>query len=91
MGMKEIWFRRRKFGWGWEPATWQGWLIFGTWFVLVCMFLLTIDENATPRDVAFTFLLPTALLTAGLIRFCYAYGEKPRWQWGEDLGDPEKK
>jgi hypothetical protein len=21
------WFRRKSFGWGWSPASWQGWLV----------------------------------------------------------------
>jgi hypothetical protein len=24
---KRAWFRRRTFGYGWTPVTWQGWLI----------------------------------------------------------------
>lgn len=86
---REIWFKRRPFGWGWYPSAWQGWVMIGIWLLLDVMFALTIDENSPPREVVFTFLLPVTLLTIALIRVCYAYGEKPRWQWGKDLGDPK--
>ena len=25
--MSELWFRAKRFGWGWAPFTWQGWAI----------------------------------------------------------------
>ncbi|MBP9756972.1 MAG: hypothetical protein KBD06_00040 [Candidatus Pacebacteria bacterium] len=81
---KEIWFKRRRFGWGWEPATWQGWLVLAAYIVAVIAFALTIDENSPPREIAFTFVLPITFLTMGFIRFCYAYGEEPRWSWGNE-------
>ncbi len=86
---KTIWFKRRLYGWGWVPATWQGWAVLVGWLVLDIAFALTIDENSAPNEVIFTFLLPITLLTVTLIRICYATGEKPRWQWGKDLGDPD--
>jgi hypothetical protein len=88
--MKEIWFKRRRFGWGWEPVTWQGWLVVVAYIAADVAFALTIDERSTVTEVLFTFILPITLLTISLIRFCYAYGEKPRWQWGKDLGDPDR-
>ena len=82
---KEIWFKRRRFGWGWVPCTWQGWAVIAAYIAADVAFALTIDNTSTPREVAFTFMLPVTLLTISLIRFCYAYGEEPRWQWGSDV------
>src|SRR3989344_8943214 len=76
------WFRARLYGWGWTPATWQGWLILLIYIVAVVLFALTIDENSPPQEAVFTFILPVLLLTATLLRICYKKGEKPRWQWG---------
>lgn len=80
---KIIWFRRKTYGWGWTPSTWQGWLIIAVYLLLVVAFSLTIDEHSSPRELIFTFALPITLLTATVIRICYARGETPRWQWGE--------
>lgn len=78
----EYWFKRKRYGWGWTPATWQGWLIIATYLGLILMFSLTIDENSPTREVVFTFILPVTLLTITLLRICYRKGEKPKWQWG---------
>lgn len=76
------WFKRKLFGWGWVPVTWQGWLIVLGYIILMFAFTATLDKNSPPREAAFTFLVPAAILTATLIRICYTKGEKPRWQWG---------
>lgn len=81
-GDAHIWFKRKKFGWGWTPATWQGWLLTFAYVGLIALCALTIDENSPASEVAFTFVLPVLLLTAVFIRIAYKKGEKPRWQWG---------
>jgi len=85
---KGYWFKRKLFGWGWIPVTWHGWLVIGLYIVAVLFFALTIDTNSPPQEIMFTFVLPTTLLTATLIRVAYKKGEKPRWQWG--LPDDEE-
>lgn len=79
---KGVWFKRKLYGWGWTPVTWQGWLVTALYIALLAAFGLTIDQDSPPREIAFTFVLPAALLTATFLRIAYAYGEKPKWQWG---------
>lgn len=89
---KHLWFKRKLYGWGWTPATWQGWMVILVWLVLVFAFSFTIDENSPTREVMFTFVFPVTLLTVALIRICYKKGEKPRWQCGvpkEEFDDPK--
>ena len=76
------WFKRKLYGWGWTPATWQGWLTLFIYILLVVLFSLTIDKKSPNNEIMFTLVLPIVLLTATLIRICYKKGEKPRWQWG---------
>lgn len=76
------WFKRRPFGRGWVPVKWQGWAVLLVYLAGVVSFALTLDEASPPREIAFTFLLPIAFLTALLIRICYKTGETPRWSWG---------
>ena len=68
---EKLWFKRKLYGWGWTPVTWQGWLVLGVYVVLLIAFSLTIDENSPPREIMFTFILPITLLTIALIRVCY--------------------
>lgn len=80
--MDRIWFKRKIYGWGWYPATWQGWVITLLYVVLALALGFTVDESASPRDVAFTALLPLLILTTLFITVVYKTGETPRWQWG---------
>lgn len=79
---QSYWFKAKLYGWGWAPATWQGWLVMVGYIVAVTLLALTIDKNSPAREIVFTFILPVALLTITLFRICYKKGEKPRWQWG---------
>lgn len=81
---KKIWFKRKKYGWGWVPCTWQGWLVVFVYIALLIGFSLTIDETSPGREVVFTFVFPVVLLTITLIRISYAKGEPPKWQWGDE-------
>lgn len=79
---KGYWFKRKIYGWGWTPATWQGWLISLTYITAVIFFALTIDEDSSRREVFFTFVFPFVLLTITYIQIAYKKGEKPKWMWG---------
>lgn len=85
------WFKAKLYGWGWDPATWQGWLVVLGYVFAITLFALTIDENSPNRESVFTFILPTVLLTITLFRICYNKGEKPHWQWGSGDKYKDKK
>lgn len=76
------WFKRKVFGWGWTPVTWQGWLVTAFYLSLVILFALTIDGESSAREVVFTFLLPVILLTVAFVRILFKKGERPQWMWG---------
>lgn len=76
------WFKRKLYGWGWTPVTWQGWLVTFGFIATILLFATALDETATARDAAFTFFLPILLLTVAFIRIAYKKGEPPKWQWG---------
>ena len=89
--MKKFWFRRKWYGWGWYPATWQGWFIILLYFtVLVLMFRKIDVVSHSASDTLIGFVVPVLVLTAALVFAAWLTGEKPRWQWGkrtEDLSD----
>lgn len=87
---KTLWFKRKLYGWGWTPVTWQGWLITGVYIALIIFFATGIADNATPKEVGLSFLLPLLILSVAFIRTAYRTGEKPRWQWGKDRGDDDR-
>ncbi len=79
----QLWFKRKIYGWGWYPCSWQGWLVLLAYLLLVLFFSFTIGESSPLSEIFFTFALPIILLTITLIRICYKKGEKPRWSWGK--------
>ena len=80
--MRTFWFKRRRYGWGWYPVTWQGWLVVAIYVVLVGM-LARWESPWALGSIAFaTGLL---LVMTGLT------GPRPRWRWGPRSEDnPEE-
>ncbi len=79
---EKLWFKRKSFGWGWTPVSWEGWTVVLGYVALVLLFSLTVNEYSPSSEIFFTAVLPVILLTIALIRICYTKGEAPRWQWG---------
>lgn len=74
--MKEIWFKRKRYGWGWTPANLRGWII-----TLLYVALTLTSALVAPVSIL-TFIVLVAVFTAGFMAICFKYGETPRWQWG---------
>lgn len=89
---KRYWFKRKLFGWGWQPATWEGWLsLFIFFFLELGNWMLRYEprlEMLTDRDIYY-FVAESIILVFLLILLCVQTGEKPRWQWGKRIEDEE--
>ncbi len=83
---ERYWFKRKIWGWGWVPATWQGWSVTLLYVLLISILVLTreksIPGNPDSGSNFLTFALPSIALTIFLIVIAYKKGEKTRWQWG---------
>ena len=77
--MEKNWFKRKKFGWGWVPATWQGFAIV---FIYVVAVILLVSTSLVSNIFYLSIILK--ILTLLLIFLTYWFGETPRWQWGQD-------
>jgi uncharacterized membrane protein HdeD (DUF308 family) len=79
--MKKIWFKAKRYGWGWYPATWQGWLVvlgyLAIFAVLIAIFETNIEKFLVP------YLVSVFIITSALIFISYKTGEKPGWRWGD--------
>ncbi len=74
------WFKRKRYGWGWTPATWEGW-------VTTLIFLALVLGNAIRTIHAPTvvpFVLQTIVASLLFLFVTMKKGESPRWQWGEE-------
>lgn len=80
---KGYWFKRKLYGWGWTPATWQGWLVVLGFVLLVVLNSILLNSFGEPNTIDFVFFfLILILLIIGLILVGYKKGEKPAWTWG---------
>ena len=79
--MKKLWFRRKIYGLGWYPVTWEGWVTILIWVILFTFGVVAIDHEWLKN------LIVIILMTGILIWICYKKGEKPKWQWGRDNKD----
>lgn len=79
--MKRYWFKAKNYGWGWYPATYEGWIILG-----IYLFILWIVTSYIKDHFGDMFIVPhiivVTILTTLLIIICYQTGEKPEWRWG---------
>jgi len=82
------WFKRKLFGWGWTPATWQGFLVIAVYLFLIIFDFHRIDSlSHSESDTLIQFLPHVFILTLVLLLICYEKGETPRWQWGLPSSD----
>lgn len=87
MAQKVLWFRAKRYGWGWVPNSWQGWLALVV-YVLVLVLLAFIflphpKGGSLPTSQLVIFLLFALSATMFLLGVCFSRGEQPRWQWGD--------
>jgi hypothetical protein len=79
---QKLWFKRKRYGWGWTPCTWQGWFCVAVFIILVLCLSTRIDDSFSNSEVFMQLIMPVAILVLAFLRLAYAKGEKPRWQWG---------
>ncbi len=84
---KQLWFKARRYGWGWTPITWQGWLSMTMYLVTIIFLGFVLVVLPRGSDVAteqlILFLLFTLSASMFLLGICMNKGEKPGWQWGD--------
>lgn len=81
---EHYWFKRKPFGWGWTPVTWQGWLVTLIFVgaVIINAFRLNIGTHLSTDSFSSPFIIETALMLLIFVLVCLKTGEKPRWEWG---------
>jgi hypothetical protein len=93
--MKQVetkyWFKRRRYGYGYTPVTWQGWLsVAGAVGVIVglAFVILPSDSQAPSLSQALLFTAVVAAVLVVLVKITYAKGPTPaRWRWGKKPED----
>ncbi|HXY99359.1 MAG TPA: hypothetical protein VEI03_05130 [Stellaceae bacterium] len=85
--MTKPWFKTRRYGWGWTPASIEGWVVVAVFLALTlsgtAIFLHALRAGASPPLACLLFVLWTAVLGGVLTAVAWAKGEPPRWRWGD--------
>ncbi|CAN5821964.1 hypothetical protein BH23ACT12_BH23ACT12_02360 [soil metagenome] len=85
----KYWFKRWRYGWGFTPVTWQGWVtVVGYIAVVIALIPAFLDapEQVAAKEAGFYVIFVT-VATAGLLLVSLGKGPKPKWRWGGKPGD----
>jgi len=84
MADRRLWFKRRRYGWGWVPATWEGWAVLAV-YVAVVLAAGQLVERADWWGVG--AWVTQVVATVALVVIGFKKGPKPRWRWGKKPDD----
>jgi len=79
---ENYWFRARWYGWGWVPATWQGWLTTTIYVFIGIILGIALENNEQTKYSTPIYLLVLTTITLSFIFLTYKKGEKPKWSFG---------
>ncbi len=78
---KKLWFRAKRYGYGWTPVTWQGWLSIAVYLGVLFISVNTLLVTPTGFHIGLHLAI-VVLSTVLLIGLCVKKGEKAGWRWG---------
>ncbi len=86
--MKKFWFKNKDYGYGWYPASPEGWTVLCVYFALLIWLIMDFlptalaphARNEIPASL-YWYLGKVFLLTGCLVCVARWKGEKPEWRW----------
>lgn len=89
----QYWFKRRRYGYGWIPVTWQGWLLVALLIVVIALgapFMLGPEDEITIAQLI-RFAMFLAVTVSLFIFITAMHAPKAKWRWGKSPDDnPEE-
>lgn len=90
---KSYWFKRRRYGYGWVPTTWQGWLVFGILLAVIlggAWMIRDTPQNELTDEVV-VYLVAVLVGVLALVFISIKKGPEPKWRWGRsDKDNPDE-
>ncbi len=91
MAKQKYWFKRRRYGYGWIPSTWQGWLVLAMYMAVIVIGSIFINPEGEEMAKTFIYLVYVFISTFVLLFITYRKGPKPKWRSGRTPQDnPEE-
>lgn len=85
----KLWFKRRRYGWGWTPVTWQGWLSVVIFLAIVVSCIVTLPfkphEPTSGQILLALIYIGSAILI--LLGVSFMKGPSPKFRWGKKETD----
>lgn len=81
--MEDQWFKAKTYGWGWTPATWQGWLVTAVYAGTIgaaAVFLLRPKPTVAG---CIEYVSAIAVASVMFVTVCIRKGAKLGWRWGD--------
>lgn len=77
---QRYWFKAHKSGYGWHPATWEGWVVLVLYIAALVYSFIQIDSQShSVSDTLIGFFPQFFLFTAILTVITYLKGESITW------------
>lgn len=88
---KDYWFKRRRYGYGWTPVRWQGWvsLIISLLIIVGSAFLFAYEPYS--NEALWMYVNVVITTVALLLIIGVTKGPAPKWRWGKKPGDNSKE
>lgn len=81
---RKYWFKAKNYGWGWYPASWQGWTVLVVFAGILIYRAVKVEAMFdTTTSVVWRYMFESFLIIIPLLVICYLTGEKPEWRWGK--------
>jgi hypothetical protein len=71
--VKKLWFKRKRYGFGCYPASWEGWVVIIVWAGFFTSFVVKMDHEWLENNI----LIAISIII--LIWICYKKGELGGW------------
>jgi hypothetical protein len=88
--MAAYWFKRKRYGWGWTPVTWQGWGVVVVLIVAVVVAAFALGQDPSTGALVAYFVFVT-LAVGCVILLSVTKGPRPRWRWGRSSEDDPRE
>lgn len=86
---KKYLMKRRRYGWGWTPTTWQGWVftVFQIAIIIVAATSLPVKPAQPTTGELTRFFLIFGFSIINLIIISSQIAPSPKWRWGKKDSD----
>ena len=84
--MERYWFKAKKYGYGWYPATWEGWVVMAVWlvaFLRITVFFSAQMQLTGPANL-YWYAPLVLLITGALVLVSWLKGEPAQWRRGSN-------